>query len=519
MAYLFPLPAKAGKTVAATLFTFVPKNSLDVVRACAYFGGSFSSMMPKEIEFKRRGCQLKKTQICHNYTPLLSNPDYWPAPSLNASSQKGYKGLNTPLAPELTRQLRNGQWYQYKDGYYENSSLSGIRITDSMVNQIGKNTPSNLAFDSDGRGMEFFVDELNDPVLFDDLFANERNLVFPATYMVLYNKLTDAKGNIVRNVTNIFVRADVLASNRGVNFDGIPYIKVTETAVNEPRGVINPKIDREREHSITSEFRKAFNNAIHNILYNGAKNINPGAAAGCMQAGYALPEGIALNDFIKSEPLEQYMINVSNPDRSEDRYIYGYMKDGTIRTAFGLALLKLFGSSRCFVDAVTTLALTAGGSAISGGVAGAFLAALQNSTESEAILLYALSVDDEGHVKDPMSSYNPEGLVNGAVSSTSEGDNDEETYLSDKSIAVYSRNAPSREVRYYLVNQKRSRVYAKDYTYDFEKGTVTETPGVAYSEETMCKDGNMSDAKFVAKRSKLNKHTPITIDSVLGISR
>lgn len=525
MAYLLPLPAKAGKTAAAARFTFVPEHSLDVVRACAFFGGSFDSMKPDTVGFlKRKGQPLKA--ICHNYYPTLSDPKFWPSANLpvktmfNAYAIQG-SAQQRSFCAELNRQLRNGVWYMFQDGYYVSSALLNLQLDESTIAASANQNGTEPCWDQSGIGVEFFRDEKNDTVLNDITMSLEKQYVGPepATYMVIYTK-REIDGVAYRNVTHIFIRADALAYCRGVKFDGVPYIKVTETAVSEPRGVVIPRIMREKQSSVTKSLRDAFDKRLDKELQNAkqlAKTSVQAAHAQVIAAAAQLQqqeEYLLYTAFANSEPLEKYEIDTANPSRTEDQYLVVFPFNGTPTVRYGLALLKLFGSSRCFVDAVTTLALTAGGNAISGGAAGAFLAALQNSTESEAILIYSLSP-----LNDPMAKYNPEGLVNGSFATQKSDSVDASKWLSDKPLALYSRNAPSRVQRYWFVNQKLHEVYALDYVYNFETGVIKHAPGVAYAESNKC-DDDLEDITFVSKSSTLNKRKPIEVrDTLFGIVR
>lgn len=527
MAYLLPLPAKAGKTVAAARFTFVPDHSLDVIRACAFFGGSFNSMRPREVAYVKRGSRPIRA-VCHNYYPTLSDPKYWPMTNVAVKKMftafKGQKQQNQ-FTDELNRQLRNGMWYMFQDGYYVNSALLNIQLDASIItaafNQSYDPQQGPLpCWDAGGRGVEFFMDAKNDTVLNDITLSMEKQYVGvePTTYMVLYDKI-NVDGVDKRNVTHVLVRADALAYCRGVKFDGVPYIKVTETAVSEPRGVVIPRLLREKDTSITVSLR----NDLEKVLSAELKKAISGAAtpsdahAAVIQASQQVlnkPESVLYHAYENAEPLERFEIDNTSPNRTEDTYLVTYPLNGKLTTKYGLALLKLFGSSRCFVDAVTTLALTAGGNAISGGVAGAFLSALQNSTESEAILIYALSAGE-----DPMRKYDPEGLVNGSIAVTPSDSADENVWLSDKDIALYSRNAPTRNVRYWLVNQKKREVYSLDYTYNFETGCVTPSAGYAYDDNNKC-SLDLQDVTFVSNKSSLNTRKPIVVnDTIYGVKR
>jgi len=443
----------SGKTYAAELFSCASLR--DVVRCCCLVGGDNPTM------------QTKSAKPCHNYLPTLDL--YWDDGNMSSLIH------DRDLRYVLDAEFRAGAFAHFDNGAFVSCAKTG----DSG---IGKMIP-----DVEIHGF----DDLGDPCVEDPTFVLVRNKKIP-------------EGDVGRWTS--YVRFEFLANSTPIQFDGFPLIRIMESAVAAPQRAIYPVYLSKEEITLMSKLKQRWQDTC------------------AKQLATLLEESAELRDLITTNKLDQKSKKLSIVDlvlrftktsvvskrkemaELESQYLaieenIRILQDITRRNTINSEITKdpigitqyddliiypdgfgeyitrvipilsvLFRTGRCFIDSITGLVSTMSGNAISGGLSGGFIEAMQRCNESEAILLYTPMASDMANV-DPMLKWDAGGSVNGfIVVDTNEG------YLSDANWYCTSRarKAIHRSYLYKLVDQNSGLVFTLNGVYNFR----SDGPGV-----------------------------------------
>lgn len=267
---------------------------------------------------------------------------------------------------------------------------------------------------------------------------------------------------------------------RTIEFEGFPYIRVCENAVDAPMRVSYPKFSsapiEDGDHLILNDLNRQLSKFSNEWLKaTSSEDLNEMSIVSQMLLSNYF------SDNIKKEiaDLRNKILKINNNNKAKlvtlkyeevDRDDRIYLpKNGDISMYPVLILSILFKCTRCFIDSVGNLVYTLGGNAMAGGISTQFLRTLQVTDNSEAILFYSpLSLSND---VEPLARFDLGGYVNGHIC---QDELQRDLMLSERDLwcTTRHRSALNRLTPYVIHDAKNKLLYGNKSVFDYQKHKI-----------------------------------------------
>lgn len=422
-----------GKTYAARLFHYATVR--DVIISCALFGGYESSMG-----------NCKPEDVADNYRPKADKY----ISCIYKKNPRSLLDIDKELFDYLKVELNKIKYALFDKGSYISSQKADV-----------------FNFSADYVKVTFLDKDWN---FSNNIYKNNEHIA-----ILFYDKIAKK--------AQILIKWEFLAEMDGVEFDGVPYIRVIESAVNAPNSFVYPSYSKTfGEMTLDGKLRSCISSSIASIIQSVIAGsdvkdlqVSKGGITWYLENCKGDKNYKTVTNFVsylasnvENQVNEQNktLISPTNVEVYDDKVFFESWDGNTVFKPIPVLSL-LFKTSRCFIDSISNLVYTANGNGLSGGLSGGFLKGLQNATEFESILFYStlMNAKNKRDIKDPLANYDLGGFVDGFI--YTEGT--EGSFLSDVNWYVTSRNyeAQDRDTLYLFINVKDHLVYGNRTVYNY----------------------------------------------------
>jgi hypothetical protein len=390
----------SGKSYAAREMCFATLS--DRVKCSCLVGGDYLTMA---------GTDARRT--CHNYNPLNV--------SLLLENFRD-KAINLSEARVLLDRHKSGGLLSFDDGGYLCTTLVDIGEGDPDVKV--------LAFDVNGSLVTDFED---------------------AKYYLSFSDECELEGNSMKGFYRFFFDVTVLLNKGTIDMDGLPYVRIIESAVEYPEYAAYPMYNAspfgENLTGLVAETVKR--NLASKIAKEGLRDfVETGFAKQSNETKYL---ATALSALQLNTRVSQLLPTPFASARRDDT-VFVPTKSGKIEERHVRLASIIFRFNRCIIDSISSLPQTLAGNALSGGTSGGLLRLLQSNQEACSILFYVnTQIVGKGKLtsgdEDPLGRIKGlGGYVDGYVLTESVTDDPKE-FLSQKRWYVTTRNRAAETVQ------------------------------------------------------------------------
>lgn len=430
MAYIFCDSFLSGKSYAAKTMCYATMSDRLIVTELA--GGAYETM---------RGASEKDT--CANYSPLTAALllEDVAANHPEALVEEAQDKFNAHVA----RKSSAGSLLSFDDGSYVSTILVGLVSEEGVCKCLPYDKRGKLTTDLD-KAVYFF--------LYDDQRTKE---VFGHKVPEWYRFVFDAR---------------VMLDKGLIELEGLPYVRVIESAVEFPEFISYPvynssPFSQTLEGMIAEALKKkASLQFLKDAQHDKHLQDNPEITEASDELLAIASMAARLN--ARGRVSQLFPTPFAAVRKTDSLYLP--TKDGKLEERHVRVAAFIFRLSRCIIDSISSLPQTLEGNALSGGTSGGMLRLLQACQESEAILYYvntAIKKNSNSVAEDPLGKIQGlGGYVNGYVYTQKLEDGG---YLSQQRWFITSRdaNAGHRTTPFLLWDPKRKLTLGR-HTYSID---------------------------------------------------